>query len=74
MSTTSSVTPLIVENSCSTPAILIAEIANPSKDESNTLLSEFPTVCPKPGSRGLNSNVPSKSSAFEERFCLAFEN
>ena len=51
------------ENSWSTVAIRIAEMAKPSNEESRTLRRELPTVCPKPGSRGLNSNIPSKSSA-----------
>ena len=48
ISVTSSITPGIVENSCSTPSILIDEIANPSREESKTLLNAFPIVKPKP--------------------------
>ena len=56
ISVTSSITPGIVENSCSTPSILIDEIAYPYREESNTLLKALPIVSPKPGSNGLNSN------------------
>ena len=64
ISVTSSITPFIVENSWSTPPILIADIANPSREDKSTLLKAFPTVAPNPGSKGLNSNIPSKSVAF----------
>ena len=62
ISVTSSITPLIVENSCSTPSILMDVIANPSREERSILLSAFPMVIPKPGSSGRNSNTPRRSS------------
>ena len=46
ISVTSSTTPEIVENSWSTPSILTEVIANPSSEESKTLLKAFPTVKP----------------------------
>ena len=41
-----------------------AEIAYPSNEDKRTLLNELPIVWPNPGSKGLNSKTPSKSSAF----------
>ena len=46
MSVTSSLTPLIEENSCRTPSICIAVIADPCIDERRILLKEFPIVKP----------------------------
>ena len=64
ISVISSSTPLIVENSWSTPLTFTPTIAVPSKDDNKTLLKALPTVTPKPCSKGLNSKVPSKSFAF----------
>ncbi len=64
ISVTSSVIPLIVANSWSTPSILIPTIAYPSSELSNTLRKALPIVKPKPGSKGRNSNCPSNSVAF----------
>ena len=61
ISVTSSTTPVIVENSCSTFSNLTEVIANPSKEDNKTRLSALPTVSPYPGSKGLNSNLPSNS-------------
>src|SRR5690606_16466362 len=61
ISVTSSTTPAIVENSCSTPSIFTDVMAYPSRDDKRTLLSALPTVNPYPGSRGLNSNFPLNS-------------
>ena len=61
ISVTSSTTPEMVENSCSTLSILTEVIAKPSKDDNSTRLNAFPTVNPYPGSRGRNSNLPSNS-------------
>ena len=52
MSVTSSLTPLIEENSCNTPSIWIAVTAAPWIDDNNILLSELPIVWPKPFSSG----------------------
>jgi len=58
MSVTSSMTPLIEENSWSTLSTLILVIANHSKEDNNILLKALPIVIPNPGSRGRNSNKP----------------
>ena len=52
MSLTSSITPGIVENSCSTPLMRTAVIAAPCSDDSSTRRSAFPSVTPKPLSSG----------------------
>ena len=44
ISVTSSLTPLIDENSCRTPSICIAVTAAPCIDDKRILLSEFPIV------------------------------
>ena len=44
MSVTSSVTPLIVENSCATPSMRTEVTAAPASDASSTRRSEFPNV------------------------------
>ena len=44
MSVTSSVTPLIVENSCATPSIRTEVTAAPASEASSTRRSEFPNV------------------------------
>jgi hypothetical protein len=64
ISVTSSVIPLMVANSWSTPSILTPTIAKPSKELNKTLLKALPNVKPNPGSNGRNSNCPSKSFAF----------
>ena len=46
ISVTSSLTPLIDENSCNTPSILMPKTATPCKDDSKTLLRAFPKVVP----------------------------
>src|SRR3954468_23659656 len=51
-STTSSLTPGIVVNSCRTPSILMLVTAAPGIDDSRVRRSELPRVYPKPGSRG----------------------
>src|SRR6266487_3878368 len=51
-STTSSLTPGIVVNSCRTPSILIDVTAAPGMDDSRVRRSELPRVYPKPGSSG----------------------
>ena len=55
---TSSITPGIVANSCSTPSILMHEIAKPSSEERRIRRKALPIVIPKPGSNGRNSNLP----------------
>ena len=46
MSATSSTTPGTVENSCSTPSILMDVTAVPGKEDSKIRLKEFPSVVP----------------------------
>ena len=55
---TSSITPSIAWNSCITPSIQTATIADPGILDSITLLSAFPIVVPKPLSKGSSSNLP----------------
>jgi hypothetical protein len=64
ISVTSSTTPLIVENSWDTPEKRTEVIAKPSREDKSILRNALPMVTPKPGSKGLNSNVPSKSVDF----------
>jgi hypothetical protein len=47
-----------VENSCCTPSILTAVTAAPGRDERSTRRSAFPSVTPKPRSRGSIENLP----------------
>src|SRR6476620_1061670 len=57
MSVTSSRTPVRLENSCSTPSILIEVIAAPWSELSSTRRSELPSVIPKPRSSGSATNT-----------------
>ena len=52
MSVTSSRTPAIEENSCSTPSIWTAVTAAPCSEDSSTRRSALPSVRPKPRSSG----------------------
>ena len=61
ISVTSSTTPVMVENSCSTPSILNEVIAKPSNEDKILFLMHYQLLRPKPGSKGLNSNLPEKS-------------
>ena len=58
MLVTSSFTPGTEANSCSTPSILIAQMAKPSREERRMRRRALPTVVPKPVSKGRNSNFP----------------
>ena len=58
ISVTSSLTPSMVENSWSTPLILIDVIAVPWSEERRTLLKALPRVVPKPFSNGSIITVP----------------
>src|SRR5215469_11289070 len=62
MSVTSSETPGTVENSCSTPSILMLVTAAPGMEESSVRRIEFPIVYPKPGSSGSMVNRERNSS------------
>src|SRR5919107_885464 len=63
MSTTSSLTPSIVENSCETPSIRTLVTAAPVSPESMTRLSELPRVWPSPRGNGSATNVPRRLSS-----------
>src|ERR687889_1838852 len=63
MSTTSSLTPSIVENSCETPSMRILVTAAPVSPESMTRLSELPKVWPSPRGNGSATNVPRRLSS-----------
>ena len=52
MSVTSSRTPWMDENSCSTPSMEMAVTAAPCNEDSSTRRSELPSVRPKPRSSG----------------------
>ena len=58
ISVTSSFTPGIELNSCTTPSILIWLTAVPGKDESMILLKELPKVVPYPLSSGSTTKRP----------------
>src|SRR5215207_2962830 len=62
MSVTSSLTPLIVENSWATPSMRTLVTAAPASDDSSTRRSELPKVYPKPRSSGSIVNEPRFSS------------
>src|SRR6476619_3165542 len=57
MSVRSSRTPARLENSCSTPSILIEVTAAPCSEERSTRRSELPSVMPKPRSSGSATNA-----------------
>ena len=61
MSVKSSLTPGIVENSCTTPLNLIEVIAAPCKEDSNILQSELPSGNPNPLSKGSAISIPNLS-------------
>src|ERR671913_1193244 len=63
MSTTSSLTPSIVENSCETPSMRILVTAAPVSPESMTRLSELPRVWPSPRGNGSATKVPRQPSS-----------
>ena len=60
MSVTSSSTPGIDENSCSTPSICIEVTAAPCSDDSSTRRSALPRVRPKPRSSGSATTVAAR--------------
>ena len=60
MSVTSSRTPGIDENSCSTPSICTEVTAAPWSEDSSTRRSELPSVVPKPRSRGSATTVATR--------------
>ena len=59
ISTTSSATPGMEENSCKTWSNLTAVTAAPLIEDNKTLLRAFPSVCPKPLSSGSTTSVAS---------------
>src|SRR3954468_24774927 len=62
MSVTSSVTPLIVENSWATPSMRTLVTAAPASELRSTRRSELPKVYPNPRSSGSIANEPRSSS------------
>src|ERR687893_1535458 len=63
MSTTSSLTPGIVENSWLTPSMRTFVTAAPGSPESITRRKELPKVCPKPRGSGSATKIPRRSSS-----------
>ena len=61
MLVTSSRTPGIEENSCSTPSICTVLIAAPCSEDSSTRRSALPSVMPKPRSSGSATMVATRS-------------
>src|SRR4029078_12673407 len=76
MSVTSSRTPARLENSCSTPSILIEVMAAPWSEDNSPRRSELPSVIPKPRSSGSATNTarlrPSPPDAFFSRALVFF--
>src|SRR5215510_874497 len=66
MSVTSSRTPGIDENSCSTPSICTDVMAAPCSDDSNTRRSALPSVRPKPRSSGSATTVANRAGSRPE--------
>src|SRR5690606_31702525 len=62
---TSSTTPWIVWCSCTTPSIRNAQTAAPLRDDSSTRRTEFPSVWPKPRSRGSMTNWADRAGSAE---------
>ena len=60
MSVTSSRTPGIDENSCSTPSICTEVMAAPWSEDSSTRRSALPSVTPKPRSSGSATRVATR--------------
>src|ERR671916_629878 len=63
ISTTSSLTPGIVENSWLTPSMRTFVAAAPGSPESITRRKELPKVCPSPRGRGSATKIPRRSSS-----------
>src|SRR5690606_40502444 len=61
ISTTSSLTPGTVSNSCWLPSRRMLVTAAPGMDESSVRRSELPSVYPNPGSRGSMTNAERNS-------------
>ena len=66
MSVTSSRTPGIEENSCSTPSICTDVMAAPCSDDSSTRRSALPSVSPKPRSSGSATTVAKRCGSRPE--------
>ncbi len=63
MSVTSSRTPGIDENSCTTPSICTDVIAAPCSDDNSTRRSALPSVKPKPRSSGSAISVARRAAS-----------
>ena len=73
MSVTSSRTPWMLLNSCSTPSMRMAVTAAPCSDDSSTRRSALPSVMPKPRSSGSSTTVAvrSGSAPISTDFCVS---
>src|SRR5947209_115305 len=69
MSVTSSRTPGIDENSCSTPSMCTDCTAAPCSEESRTRRSAFPSVTPNPRSSGSATTVAMRLASFPVATC-----
>src|SRR5215218_9105632 len=72
MSVTSSRTPAIEENSCSTPSMCTACTAAPCSDDSNTRRSALPSVWPRPRSSGSATIVATRVGSLPAVTCSLF--
>ncbi|GJE70181.1 hypothetical protein CHKEEEPN_1715 [Methylorubrum podarium] len=72
MSVTSSRTPGIDENSCSTPSICTEVTAAPWSEESSTRRRELPSVVPKPRSSGSATTVATRFGSSPADTCSLF--
>src|ERR1700712_5294183 len=72
MSVTSSRTPAIEENSCSTPSICTDCTAAPCSDESRMRRSALPSVWPKPRSSGSATTVAKRVASVPGVICSLF--
>ena len=72
MLVTSSRTPGIEENSCSTPSMCTVVMAAPCSDDSSTRRSALPSVMPKPRSSGSATSVATLCLARPETISSLF--
>ena len=72
MSVTSSRTPAIEENSCSTPSMCTDCTAAPCSDDSRMRRSALPSVTPKPRSSGSATSVATRFGSAPTATCSLF--
>jgi hypothetical protein len=72
MSVTSSRTPAIEENSCSTPSICTDCTAAPCSEDSRMRRSALPSVTPKPRSSGSATTVAVRAASLPALTCSLF--